>query len=172
MKKMFLLACLTALAPLLLTSCGGDSEEGSPAEAVVTPAKPAATALPEVGLFNFEENGKWGYWNWEKRIIIPPTYDRAEGFFEGMAAVMLDGKWGYIDWTGEMVIPPTFEWAMYFSEGMAPVKIGGKWGYINREGDVVIEPLYSLANDFTDGRAEVEMNGKRFYIDPAGNPVD
>ena len=103
MKKMFLLACLTALAPLLLTSCGGDSEEGSPAEAVVTPAKPAATALPEVGLFNFEENGKWGYINREGDVVIEPLYSLANDFTDGRAEVEMNGKRFYIDPAGNPV---------------------------------------------------------------------
>ncbi len=43
------------------------------------------------------------------------TYEQAQSFCNGMAAVMVDGLWGYIDTTGTLVIPAVFEEATLFS---------------------------------------------------------
>ena len=35
---------------------------------------------------------------------IPPQFDQASGFSEGVAAVKPDGRYGYIDKTGELAV--------------------------------------------------------------------
>jgi len=54
-------------------------------------------------------------------IAIPPQYDDARDFSEGLAAVRVGGKWGYIDRSGKMVIPPRFLRAEPFRGGLAVV---------------------------------------------------
>ncbi len=166
MRRMII---LSAALSLILSACGGNDKQDSSLEKSFAGKVAKPTSFPEVGLFNFEKNGKWGYWNEEKRIIIPPTFERAESFFEGRAAVTVDGKWGFINSSGKLVIPARYDWAMYFSEGLAPVKVGKKWGYIDRTGELIITPRFGLANDFSGGRAEVSLNGKPGYIDTSGN---
>jgi hypothetical protein len=63
-------------------------------------------------------------------MVIPPQFDAAESFLEGLAAVKIDDFWGYIDKKGQLVIPSEFSEAKPFREGLALVNIGSKWGYI------------------------------------------
>src|SRR5437868_9194689 len=80
------------------------------------------------GLFPIEQNYKWGYMNASGKIVIPPQFDAADYFYEGLARVTVDkkkregiGKGGYIDKTGKWVIKPQFDLASEFSEGLAAV---------------------------------------------------
>ena len=90
-------------------------------------------------------------------MAIPPIYDAAMDFTEGLAAVCLDGKWGFIDKTGEEVIPPIYEFVYYFTEGLAMAKLDGKCGYIDKTGAEVLPFVYSAAAPFFDGVAMVRM---------------
>ena len=86
-----------------------------------------------------EQNGKVGFIDKAGKQIIPPRYDGAQPFSEGLAAVRIKGKYGYIDKTGKMVIPPQFEHAGPFSEGLALINSNGnQCGYIDKSGKLVI----------------------------------
>ena len=54
-------------------------------------------------------------------MVIPPQFDEAVKFSEGLAAVFIECRWGYIDKTGALVIKPQFKFASEFSEGLAAV---------------------------------------------------
>ena len=41
-------------------------------------------------------NHKWGFIDKSKKSVVPPKYDEASHFSEGLAAVSLNGKWGFI----------------------------------------------------------------------------
>jgi hypothetical protein len=119
---------------------------------------------------------KWGYINKKGEFVVPPTYENAWPYFEGLAAVKLDGKWGYIDPSGKVMIVPQFEdGAPRFSigefwEGLAAVKIGSQWGFINKQGQVVIPPRFVAVWHFSNGLAEV-WDPDCAHIDTSGNTV-
>jgi uncharacterized lipoprotein YddW (UPF0748 family) len=48
-------------------------------------------------------------------VVIPPQYDQADSFSEGLARVKIGDKWGYIDTKGKFVIQPQFDEANSFS---------------------------------------------------------
>ncbi len=73
-------------------------------------------------------------------MVIPLTFEYAEPFSEGFAAVDMGGKWGYIDKTGKLVIKHQFDRAAEFSEGRARVIVGRTRGYINTSGKYVWGP--------------------------------
>ena len=56
-----------------------------------------------------EQNGKWGYVNSKKEIVIPPKFDDALPFSEKLAAIKMRDKWGYIDGKGRVIIVPNFD---------------------------------------------------------------
>src|SRR6266496_4911944 len=70
-----------------------------------------------------KRSGAWGYIDHAGKTTIPPTFDRADFFYEGLAAVEVNGKWGFIDVTGQVVIPPRFTTVTNFSDGLAGVFI-------------------------------------------------
>jgi hypothetical protein len=123
---------------------------------------------------------KWGYADNTGRILIAPSFDEAQRFSEGLAAVAIrigpkpgdqlvdqllappneqQFKWGFINESGQLAVTPQYANVGSFSEGLARVKVGegfiGKWGYINSKGEVLIEPQYYYAEEFKNGRAAV-----------------
>ena len=97
---------------------------------------------------SFDVNGRhlrWGFVDVTRAFRIPPKYDSAGAFREGLARVQLDGKHGFIDAAGRVVIPLQFDSAWEFREGLAPVGRDGVEGYVNRTGEVVIAPQFDLA---------------------------
>ena len=110
----------------------------------------------------------WGYVNPEGKVIIPPRFESALPFSEGLAAVAEAGRFGYIDGWGEYVIYPEFARARRFSEGLAAVVFSARWGYIDREGRFRINPLYEECADFSEGLAAVRWRARWGYIDASG----
>jgi hypothetical protein len=118
---------------------------------------------------------KWGYIDESGNIAITPSFDYAEPFSEGLAAVAINDspetgnkltdtltarfKWGFINEKGQIVITPQYSAAGSFSEGLARVRIESnlqsQWGYINVKGETVIKPEFAYAEDFKNGRAAV-----------------
>ena len=111
------------------------------------------------------------------KMVIPPIFDNAYGFSEGLAAVKIDGKWGFIDKTGKIIIEPQFcalnikYYSRYshdvipgFKEGLVGVKVGEKWGYIDKKGKYVLEPQYYEANAFSEGLAPVAITSKYSFM--------
>ncbi len=83
---------------------------------------------------------KWGYLNKNFQVAIPPAFDEAEPFTDGLAAVEVGGKWGYIDTMGRWVIRPRFEEAFDFIDGIAEAIIKGTSVYLNRQGEIIWPP--------------------------------
>ena len=55
------------------------------------------------GMAAFSVNWKYGFINRKFEEVIPPTYDFAYDFKDGLALVRKDGKWFYIDKQGSFV---------------------------------------------------------------------
>lgn len=145
------------------------------------------------GLAAARKGNLWGYLDHSMKWVIPPSFDDADGFFEGLAAVgkktsapapqggrpgrpqkpETGGKttWGFIDKTGKQVIAFQFEDTWRFSEGLASVKVGGKWGYIDKTGATVIQPAYDYAWPFSEGMGRVMVGTKQGFIDKTGKLV-
>jgi hypothetical protein len=99
--------------------------------------------------------GKWGYVNKFREFEIPPRFDFALPFSEGLARFKEGELWGYINRQGEVVIRPQYGSARDFREGLADVEIGRRWGYINQAGEVVIPLAFQHADGFFEGVAAV-----------------
>lgn len=115
----------------------------------------------------FRENDKYGF-RYLDKVIIPAKFDRANGFKEGLAPVLLDDKWGFIDTNGNFVIPCQFDAALTFSEGLARVEQNSKCGYVDKQGHLVIPFKYEYAYSFTCGTTVVSIDGKYGFIDKTG----
>ena len=111
-------------------------------------------------------------------VVIPPTYQEARDFHEGLAAVKSNDRWGYVDYLGRIAIPFVHRVpeAGDFAEGFAFV--GDH--YIDTEGQpafVRIDPdtderterFFTNGRPFSDGMAAVQVAGQWGYIDLMGN---
>ncbi|WP_179215982.1 WG repeat-containing protein [Paenibacillus sp. MY03] len=70
----------------------------------------------------------------DDEFVIPPLYEEARPFEDGVAFVKKDGKWGLINITGTLIVPPKYDYVGPFVEGRTEVSVGEKWGFINRNG--------------------------------------
>ena len=72
---------------------------------------------------------------------IPPRFDGAGDFSEGMASVLMirpgGNGFGYIDKSGAIVIEPRYSEAGDFHGGLAKVRRGDSYAYVTRTGAVV-----------------------------------
>lgn len=101
------------------------------------------------------EADKIGFFNRSGKIVIPPKFDYATSFHEGLAAFctgcriyfvdehysVYDGNWGYIDKTGEIAIEPVYEAARFMEDGKAKVKLNNQWIYIDKNGKKLDIPV-------------------------------
>lgn len=134
---------------------------------------------------------KWGYIDHKGEFVIPPSFNGAGDFHEGLAVVKIDWARGYVNKEGEFVIAPCFEKAGDFSEGVAKVTIDGKEHYIDKEGNIIDAPaceveeyatlpvdeklfsIYFEAGPYSEGLARVQKTatGKWGYINEEGKYV-
>jgi hypothetical protein len=108
-------------------------------------------------LFPVLKGGRWGYVDRAGAVVIPPRFDRAGRFSEGLAPVQLGAKHGYVDAGGGWALEPAYEPAgtihRPFVSGRAAVKAGRSYGYIDRTGALVIPARFTRADDFSEGHA-------------------
>ena len=99
--------------------------------------------------------GKYGYINTKGEEVIPCQFDRANTFYEGMAAVAVGDKYKFIDYYGKDVFQVKEGEVERFSEGLAFVYLGDNSEYqtirfavIDNEGKIV---FYGTCPTFFDG---------------------
>src|SRR5437867_6935330 len=124
-------------------------------------------------LYQVSVGGRSGYIDSTGKTIIPPCFDQAWQFSEGLAVVQVRGLYGYIDTLGKVVIRPQYAWAQPFSEGLALVGTPAKRNYIDRTGRIAIEAKFDGGSPsaFHDGRASASIGGVGGYIDRSGTMV-
>jgi hypothetical protein len=112
---------------------------------------------------------KKGYASRAGNIAVPPRFDSALPFSEGLAAVTRGDETGYIDTTGRMVIAPRWWTGSRFSRGRAVVIVGTQCGYIDRSGAFVAKPQFTDARPFTaEDRALAWKGPVKGWVDLSG----
>jgi hypothetical protein len=76
--------------------------------------------------------------------VIPPQFDNALIFQEGLAGVRIGKKYGFIDKAGKIIIPAQYDTCEIFIDGIASVTKGIFSGYINKSGDFIWSNEFSL----------------------------
>ncbi len=136
------------------------------------------------GLAEVKIGEKSGYIDRSGTLVIPPQFEGAHRFQEGLACVGVgkypNKKFGFIDKTGKFIINPTlsacggYAGLGDFSNGLVEVKIEEngttKFVYIDTTGIIIIRPTGHPC-PFADGLAGVKEDGKFGYIDTSGKFV-
>jgi len=94
---------------------------------------------------------RWGYIDQEGRMAIPPKFQHAEDFSEGLAAVNIGSCRD--ERADDLDGPP-----MYDTKGRCrvhPITSDGKWGFIDQQGKLVIPAEYIRVSKFSEGLALV-----------------
>ena len=117
-------------------------------------------------LSRIEKDGSYGYAKGKTgEVVIPPQFEQAQQFTEGLAAVMVGGRWGYINEAGQFAIPVLFDGANSFVNNQASVWIGRNRCVINRRGQFLIDPgKYRIAHHFSEGLVAVKVGRKWGYV--------
>jgi WG containing repeat len=100
-----------------------------------------------------QSDGPYGYIDRNGRFAIPPQFDEADEFSDGLAHVRVGNKHGFIDHTGKLVFPLEFDEAYPLFDGIARVGFGEehydwagkegareKIGYIDNTGKYIWKP--------------------------------
>jgi len=145
-----------------LRSSAGAFQDGGRAEGRHPPPR------EDPGLKAQRFGSRWGYVNSEGKLVIPPRFEAAGAFSEGLAGVRENGRCGFIDATGEYAVYPEFAAVQPYSEGLAPVVLTTRWGYIDRTGAFRINPLFEECRPFAESAAAVKWRGRWGYIDRSG----
>lgn len=118
MKKKGMLRIWSLLLALSLLLAG---------QAFAAPAGATVWGYSE-GLAQCELDGKWGFVDPQKRVVIPLQYDSVVSFSLGLAAVNLDGKLGVIRQDGTYLIRPEYGTLLPLDCGLYVVQKGTRWG--------------------------------------------
>jgi hypothetical protein len=130
-------------------------------------------------LYIVRRGDKLGFMNRQGQIVIPPRFDNAEDFFEGVARVNINGQWAFIDENGSVLFRlPNYTLAWSFDDGLAmveikrPDEVDGHRGYIDHTGKLVIPLRFRSGSEFSEGLAAVENNRRKWgYINRQGKWV-
>jgi hypothetical protein len=133
------------------------------------------TIIAEINLLNkkllrIKTADKFGYVDTTGSIVIPPTFEEAENFSEGLAIASKDEKYGYIDKNGNWAVQPVYDECEPFHDGVAIVRANKKSLVIDRTG-VVISDDFDEINDFNEGLAVVKKNGTYGAVNRLGNTI-
>lgn len=117
------------------------------------------------------QGGLFGYADLEQgRLLLPPVYQDAGPFREGLAVVRLGDRFGLIDRDGVWRIDcGRYDYVGPLSGGRALVRRDGLYGFIDRHGREAIAVRYPFACRFHEGRAVVRIGDKYGYIDTEGH---
>jgi len=125
------------------------------------------------------ENAIFGFINREGDEIIPPQFDYAHSFNEGLAAVRTGNTWGFIEHNGNVQVPIIYNQARSFSGTFAAVASGGPgtatWGFVDRWANEVVPLIYHEVRDFSEGLAAVRvgegLDARWGFVDHNGNVI-
>jgi hypothetical protein len=115
------------------------------------------TAFAQTKYYPVERKNKWGYMNSEGTMILPPNFDYADEFYEGLAIVAVKNLPCVINDKGLRIIDTAlYQNISHFSQGLASaMDFKGRRFYINTKGEKVIilpDDIYE-ARTFSEGIA-------------------
>lgn len=92
---------------------GNNTKAGSAQASALAIDKPlasstAVTSKTFTTLKADQQDGKWGFVDEQKTIMITYSFDEVRPFSEGLAGVRINNKWGFLNLGGELVIPFNF----------------------------------------------------------------
>ena len=98
------------------------------------------------------ELGSWGYVDVDGQMVIPPQYDRALSFQEGMAAVKKGDGWGFINKEGNIIVPCEYDKVeSNYKDGKGELIKDGKVYVFDTDGNIIKsyeEEKYDEYNDY------------------------
>ena len=115
--------------------------------------------LNNITLYPIEKDDFIGYINEEAQFVIPPQFDQAGEFNEGLAVVSRNDSVYYINKENVNPFNRYYSDAYPFKNGLAAVKQQNKWVFINRQGQIVSKQFEEV-NEMSNNLYVVKLNGK------------
>jgi hypothetical protein len=121
-----------------------------------------------------QASAKFGFIDRTGKIVIPPQFDSADRFSEGLAFVKTSNRVGYIDRQGKFALNSKFDPTQPFSDGLTPISLPKqRQGFIDKTGVIALRlPVEQYAGPFWQGLAIARDKNYRFgVIDKTGEFV-
>ncbi|HMX56709.1 MAG TPA: WG repeat-containing protein [Leptospiraceae bacterium] len=119
-----------------------------------------------------DSTGYHGYIDRRGNVSLPPVYESAGNFNDGVAPVRRRSeKTTYIRKDGSRAFQNDFELGYDFSEGLAAVSWSTNEAFIDRTGKVVFGGKYRYGSRFSEGLVSYSDSGSHLmgYVDRSGN---
>lgn len=133
------------------------------------------------GLVAVYRDGKYGYMDKMRELVIPYRYQSADNFNDGLAVVSQNDKYGVIDKSGRTVVPFKFNYLSSYSNDLALYTEDNHWndgfryGFVDKTGSISIKAQWDAACPFSEGLAAVRVGdydtGKWGIINKSGNYI-
>ena len=123
------------------------------------------------GLVIFKANGKYGFKDQQRRIIIANRYEAVKPFHQRLAAVKLNHKWGFINLDEQLIIQPRYDSVGYFSANTCITQKLGLLGAVNLNGEEIIANQYQQIIALGTGQFKVQKGGYWGVLDEKGAVV-
>ncbi|MFJ8832307.1 WG repeat-containing protein [Micromonospora aurantiaca] len=131
---------------------------------------------------SMDGKGRWMAVDRMNIVKIPPGYEEARPFRNGLAAVRQNGGWGAVDLTGEVVVPTRYhrlgtpladgrEVDGFTADGLAVVELAGRRGVVDRTGRVVVPPAYPTVVVHPVAFLVAAESGRWGALDRRGEPL-
>lgn len=101
-------------------------------------------------LIAVEKNGKWGFIDLANQMQIPPTYEFAESFVDGLGFVQNMTLFGAINSKNQVVIPLQYTTISKLDKNHYAVTVGAKNGIYNAAGKLVVPAEYNRMQKIND----------------------
>jgi len=85
--------------------------------------------------------GRVGFIGKNGEFLVPPLFDAAASFSEGLARIATRGMVGYVDKLGNQVIPAAYSQAEDFRDGFAVAEHSGKFCLLDRRGHRIYQEV-------------------------------
>lgn len=121
-------------------------------------------------LIPMNENDNVGFIDSTGKFSIPPIYEAATPFKEGLAVVIRNDSSFFINKENTNNFGTFYQEAYNFSAGKAPVNTGGDWFLINHQGQKVAGPFEEISEQ-GENIYIIKQNKKYGAIDVWGNLI-
>ena len=105
-----------------------------------------------------------------QELVIPPQFEDAGIFYDGLAPVQLGGLWGLVNGQGALVYDPVFEVIRKGEDRRWGGRIDGKWRVFATDGTELATPALADFKPYRTGLAAVTSGDAWLMIDPVGWP--
>ena len=128
----------------------------------------------------FSQNGKFGFIDFNEKVLIPAEYEDADFYRDGRGNVKRNGKWGIVDINNTTIVP--FQYDRIWTEDEIQrlyatyyyVEENRRLGIINiDDGKVIVPALYDefIFSRLSSNFIGIKKDNKTGYLDLNGNVV-